>query len=406
MGLFKRDDSPPVKAEKTKKTKKVRPPIVPAYEPFNWKKFFTKKRYIPWWILLIVIIVITVLTTVYHEEIVKWLTPVSEKIRSLSWGWIIPIIILFIISFPPLFGHEIVAILCGIVYGLWVGFAIVAAGTFIGEIGTYFAFKGFLRGRAEKEERRNLNYACLATVTREGGILFVFIARLSAIPSHLTTAVFATCGISFWVFFIATLLSLPKQLVVVYLGVIINNPSGGHLVSNIILGITFAITIVAAGYIYWQMRKVRPRLIAEHEAIKNGQTAYEGAGASSSDIEMNPNGDNNNGARDEEEDDLGNPLMYHHGGNNTGYHGKQTVGTTNGRYEPLRGGAGPEPYRGYNSDYYEGQQYENPYNSHHNYHQQQQQQQYSSPYNDSARRIGHPSTVDLGNPAVVGREMV
>ncbi|KAK6357726.1 Tlg2-vesicle protein [Orbilia javanica] len=382
MGLFSRSDSP--------KAEKVRAPIVPAYEPFQWKKFFTKKRYIPWWILLILIIVITVLISVYHEEIVKWLTPVSQKIRSLSWGWIIPIIILFIISFPPLFGHEIVAILCGIVYGLWIGFAIVAAGTFIGEIGTYFAFKGFLRGRAEKEERRNLNYACLATVTREGGILFVFIARLSAIPAHLTTAVFATCGINFWVFFIATLLSLPKQLVVVYLGVIINNPSGGHLVSNIVLGITFAITILAAGYIYWKMRKVRPRLIAEHEAIKNGQTSYEGADISSG-IELNDpsnaNNSNNGGAiRDEE---AGSPLMYHHGGYQGPY---QSVGTTDQRFEPLRVQGGPEPYRGYGNEGY-------------NY--GDQHQGYSGPYNDAVEIGNNHSTLELaGGKPVSGRELV
>jgi uncharacterized membrane protein YdjX (TVP38/TMEM64 family) len=38
-----------------------------------------------------------------------------------------------VISFPPLFGHELIALLCGVIYGLWIGFAIVAAGTFIGE---------------------------------------------------------------------------------------------------------------------------------------------------------------------------------------------------------------------------------------------------------------------------------
>jgi hypothetical protein len=36
-----------------------------------------------------------------------------------------------------LFGHEIVAILCGVVWGLWIGFAIVAAGTFLGELGNF-----------------------------------------------------------------------------------------------------------------------------------------------------------------------------------------------------------------------------------------------------------------------------
>jgi hypothetical protein len=36
-----------------------------------------------------------------------------------------------------LFGHEIVAVLCGLVWGLWVGFAIVSAGTFLGEVGNF-----------------------------------------------------------------------------------------------------------------------------------------------------------------------------------------------------------------------------------------------------------------------------
>lgn len=61
---------------------------------------------------------------------------------SLTAGWVIPIVILFVISFPPLFGHEvraisisgsalmsqIVTILVGVVWGLWKGFGIVAAG--------------------------------------------------------------------------------------------------------------------------------------------------------------------------------------------------------------------------------------------------------------------------------------
>tara|TARA_R110002060_G_scaffold48033_6_gene59007 strand:- start:279 stop:494 length:216 start_codon:yes stop_codon:yes gene_type:complete len=55
------------------------------------------------------------------------------KIKDVPGGFIIPVIILIVISFPPLFGHEIVGILVGAVWGLWIGFAIVAAGTFIGE---------------------------------------------------------------------------------------------------------------------------------------------------------------------------------------------------------------------------------------------------------------------------------
>ena len=61
------------------------------------------------------------------------LRPISQTIRDTPGGFVIPVIILIAISFPPLFGHEIVALLCGIVYGLWIGFAIVAVGTFLGE---------------------------------------------------------------------------------------------------------------------------------------------------------------------------------------------------------------------------------------------------------------------------------
>lgn len=36
-----------------------------------------------------------------------------------------------------LFGHEIIAVVCGDVWGVWIGFGIVAAGTLLGELGNY-----------------------------------------------------------------------------------------------------------------------------------------------------------------------------------------------------------------------------------------------------------------------------
>ena len=96
--------------------------------------------------------------TIYHKQIVNWLTPISKEIRSVPAGWLIPIAILFVISFPPLFGHEIIAVLCGVIYGLWIGFGIVSAGTMLGEIGNFYAFKGLLRKKASSYEKKNLDY--------------------------------------------------------------------------------------------------------------------------------------------------------------------------------------------------------------------------------------------------------
>ncbi|KAJ7629500.1 Fungalysin metallopeptidase-domain-containing protein [Mycena polygramma] len=145
----------------------------------------------------------------------------------LKYGYLVPIGILFVISFPPLFGHEIVAILCGLVWGLWIGFAIVCAGTFIGEVGNFYAFKWCCRARGEKMERTQIPYACLARCVRDGGFKIALIARFSAIPGHFTTAVFSTCGMNIFVFSIAAILSLPKQFITVYLGVILESSGAG-----------------------------------------------------------------------------------------------------------------------------------------------------------------------------------
>jgi|TARA_R110002003_G_scaffold42_14_gene3176 uncharacterized membrane protein YdjX (TVP38/TMEM64 family) len=189
-------------------------------------------------------------------------------VRDLPAGWLIPIAILFVISFPPLFGHEIIALLCGVVYGLWIGFAIVAAGTFIGEIGTWFAFKYLFRRKAQELERKNLNYGALARLTRDGGFWIVLIIRLSAVPSHFSTAVFSTCDVKFWHFFVSTFLSLPKQVVLVYLGVLLvqnNGSNKDNVIKTVMFGIVGLITVALGIWIYIKMRNVKKVLLEEQE---------------------------------------------------------------------------------------------------------------------------------------------
>ncbi|KAJ6632600.1 snare associated Golgi protein-domain-containing protein [Mycena sp. CBHHK59/15] len=198
---------------------------------------------------------------------------------SLKFGWLVPIGVLFVISFPPLFGHEIVAILCGLVWGLWIGFAIVSAGTFLGEVGNFYAFKYCCRARGEKMERTKIPYACLARCVRTGGFKIALIARFSAIPGHFTTAVFSTCGMSIWVFSIAAILSLPKQFITVYLGVILEQSSEGHtdpksrIISDSVLAVTFLVTILAMWYILRQMAVQKPLVIYERRKARQGKLA-------------------------------------------------------------------------------------------------------------------------------------
>ncbi|KAJ7629496.1 hypothetical protein DFH06DRAFT_1272795 [Mycena polygramma] len=268
---------------------------------FSWKqlsnwRFWIRKEWTKYYIIVTVIMVVTALISIYHHQIVEALTPVTKWLHDLKYGYLVPIGILFVISFPPLFGHEIVAILCGLVWGLWIGFAIVCAGTFIGEVGNFYAFKWCCRARGEKMERTQIPYACLARCVRDGGFKIALIARFSAIPGHFTTAVFSTCGMNIFVFSIAAILSLPKQFVTVYLGVILESSDAGttttksKIISDSVLAGTFLVTLLAMWYIFHQMALAKPKArgakLAALGMPSGGGYPYGNAGLNDSDASV------------------------------------------------------------------------------------------------------------------------
>lgn len=91
----------------------------------------TRNRIVP---LCIVAIVFAVLFEVYKDDFERWMKPVSDWLKAReSWSWTIPTAILVILSFPPLFGHEIVQLIVGLAYPLGVALGIACAGAVIGE---------------------------------------------------------------------------------------------------------------------------------------------------------------------------------------------------------------------------------------------------------------------------------
>ncbi|GFZ45062.1 hypothetical protein JCM24511_02788 [Saitozyma sp. JCM 24511] len=227
----------------------------------DWRFWFRKE----WWyyyLVFIFLIIIVALMAFFHTRIVDWLTPFVRKLQQLKYGWLIPPAIIFVLSFPPLFGNEIVMVLVGIVWGLGKGFAIVAVGTILGEIANYVVFKYWCRARADRMAKKSLNYACLSQAIVEGGFFMAWCVRLSAVPTHITTVIFAVCGLKFYHFFIALILGLPKQLVGVYVGVVLAQPSGNsHLVSDLVWAAYAVITVFSLWYIYHGMTRVRRKVL-------------------------------------------------------------------------------------------------------------------------------------------------
>jgi len=72
--------------------------------------------------------------------------------------------------------------------------------------------------------------------------------------------------VKFWHFAVATFLTLPKQIILVYVGVLLVQQSSSDTVNAIVLGGTFIVTLVAGVYVYLKMRKTKKVLLEEQEA--------------------------------------------------------------------------------------------------------------------------------------------
>ncbi|KAF8829897.1 hypothetical protein HHX47_DHR2000067 [Lentinula edodes] len=226
----------------------------------NWR-FWIRREWLWYYVALVIITVITALITIFHDQIVGWLTPFTQ--------W--------------LHGY-------------------VANPHFCLEAKSHGAFKYCCRARGEKMEKTNISYACLAKVVRDGGFKIALIARLSAIPGHFTTAVFSTCGMNVFVFSIAAILSLPKQFITVYLGVILGEAAGQEstkqkLISDGVVAITVIVTIAACWYLLRKMNQVKPDIIyarrKARQAKLNSGSMYSTPNLSGSDI-YNPNASETN----------------------------------------------------------------------------------------------------------------
>ncbi|KAI0365523.1 hypothetical protein BV20DRAFT_973068 [Pilatotrama ljubarskyi] len=239
--------------------------VIGDIKPYLRPKRYANKRGIFTLTAIISGIVFVAVFLSYQQRIVTWMRPFADWMHDTPAGWVIPIAIMFILSFPPqLFGHEIIAILCGDVWGIWVGFGIVAAGTLLGELGNFYAFKWCCTARGKKMEEKRLKYALYAQVVREGGLVVPTVMRLTFIPGHLLTAIFSTCGMSIWAFFVSATLSLPKQLATTYIGVAQstngNSPQTGAIKAVVILAMV-AMTYVAMRYVNKKIDAVKEKVV-------------------------------------------------------------------------------------------------------------------------------------------------
>ncbi|GAA5897928.1 VTT domain-containing protein [Sporobolomyces salmoneus] len=253
----------------------------------NWKrsaKNSVRRKYWLWWVVCILGCVAVGLIAYYRDTIVEKFEPHKDDIINFPVSYIYPTLILIILSFPPLGGHEIVLLVVGLIWGLWIGFAIACVGTFVGEMLCFFVFKYLLTKKAQEVEQKSIFYACLARLQREGGIFIISLVRFSIIPGHVVTALQSCSGMSWWKYSIAVIISLPKQLAVVWLGELFGETGNGEAqkqsraISLTVFFVTALMSILALYSIYMRARRYYPELHrdAELRRTKDGETSTAG----------------------------------------------------------------------------------------------------------------------------------
>nr|GAT51352.1 predicted protein [Mycena chlorophos] len=254
----------------------------PTVEEYNLlhdiKPELTQKQKLIKYSIYAFIIAIAVLTSVFSNKIVNALKPETSWLRDHTIGPLIPIVILIIISFPPLFGQEIVGIIVGLTWDLGPALAIFAAGTLLGEIANFFVFKYSCTGRMAKYEEKSLDFGLTGHVVRRGGLIIVIGIRLSAIPSHYATAVFATVGLSFYIFLLGAIITMPMGLVNVYFGYA-QKPGHTHsttVIENVILAVSIVITIIAVRFIRMRMKAAREEFVYERRKARQAKNQMYG----------------------------------------------------------------------------------------------------------------------------------
>ncbi|GAA6007362.1 hypothetical protein JCM11491_003104 [Sporobolomyces phaffii] len=250
----------------------------------NWKKSArnsVRRKYWVWWIVTILGCVALGLIAYYRDTIVRKFEPHKSSIVDFPVSYIYPVLILIILSFPPLGGHEIVLLVVGLIWGVWIGFAIACAGTFIGEMLCFFLFKYLLSRKAQEVEQKSIFYACLARLQREGGIVIISVVRFSIIPGHVVTAIQSCSGMSWWKYSIAVIISLPKQLAVVWLGDLFGQTGNGaaqkesRTISLTVFFVTALMSVLALYSVYMRARRYYPELQREADLrrTKDGETS-------------------------------------------------------------------------------------------------------------------------------------
>ncbi|KAL6950816.1 hypothetical protein ACO0QE_000098 [Hanseniaspora vineae] len=214
-------------------------------------------------IILLVLFLSFVLTfVVMHKKILEYLVETSNELY-LKWytSWVL-FVLLYIVAFPPMIGYSLLSTSVGMIYGVsFYGWVLLASGTILGSISSFYIFKKFLHNQAENLVHSNRKFEAIASVLQENNsYILLALVRLCPFPYSLTNGALAGIyGIQLRNFVIANCIVSPKLVLYLFIGSRFKNLGEEDNPNKWfdLMSIVFALSVlsVTAGVLYSKTRK-------------------------------------------------------------------------------------------------------------------------------------------------------
>ncbi|KZS97757.1 Golgi apparatus membrane protein TVP38 [Sistotremastrum niveocremeum HHB9708] len=238
---------------------------VVRYKRLNWlgKSVF-------WFLIVFHIVLFTALIVFTPARLAQALYDSAQELEHIPYGWLILVGIIVVASFPPLIGFDTTLNVCGFTYGFRRGYLIGAPSAVVAACLVFLVLRWAFKSRVQAWATTNERWQALEAVIREKGLPLIILIRISGFPPWVySNAFFASVeGVSFWQFFVATLCTLPKACLPVFVGSQIAKFSDGHrrgemdtntkIINAVVIALTIVLILVTGALVHrWTQMEIR-----------------------------------------------------------------------------------------------------------------------------------------------------
>ncbi|KAL0074467.1 hypothetical protein J3Q64DRAFT_1422050 [Phycomyces blakesleeanus] len=212
----------------------------------------------------------------YRESIMTVIQHGAIKLRITPYSSLLAVLLIVIVSIPPMIGFVSSVTLTGFVYGFPGGIIPATTGAMIGSSLAFWIIRRYPLARfVHLSPAKQATYKALEEAIEQGGLRIMILLRLCPLPWPLVTLLFSMIPNSRWSdFLIATGVGMIKVTLEVWIGSQLANLSDPNLppsAHRVALGMMCGgfVLLLAIGFWLYRLTMAKVRQLADREIPEN-----------------------------------------------------------------------------------------------------------------------------------------